>query len=118
MDRQLAATLSGTTVTALGSVAVTYGLLAGHTTTYRAGLVILIIGLAWTIDRRQRRANEAFLAEQRKLLAVAADERQEYAQRGWVAAKLDSGHPITGPQAQVVRLDARRAEAMRRHGSA
>ncbi|MCT9139029.1 hypothetical protein [Streptomyces violarus] len=108
-------------VTAVGVVLVVHGVLADGTTEYRAGLALLLVGLAGIVDTRNRRATERLIAHQAEVARLATAERWHYAEMGWKAAKFDSLDEQTEQHAgdgQVVYLpDARAASEAQRNGS-
>lgn len=113
----------GTVSAIVGIVFAVHGTITDRATTYRTGLVALVVGLAVTIDARGRRNTQRLMEHQTRTAALTMRERQQYAEMGWKAAKLDALNDEYTPEiaggAQIVDLpSARSSSEARRKGSA
>ncbi|MEV5911115.1 hypothetical protein AB0M00_19705 [Streptomyces chartreusis] len=108
-------------VAAVGAALVLHGL-PDDGVGYRAGIALLVIGIAGLINRQQRRHTARLMAHQAEVAALSVAERWRYAEMGWKAAKFDSLDEETQQRAgdaQVYNLPgARAASEARRDGSA
>lgn len=111
--------LSGT-ATAVGAVLISFGITTREATPYRAGMALLIVGVAGLLLVHQRRTAARLMAHQACMARLSQAERDRYARMGWRAAMFDSqNHPTGAGLGQVVQLPgARAASTARTNGSA
>lgn len=107
----------------VGIVLTIHGTVMDRATTYRTGLVALLVGAAGVLDVRSRLNTQRLVEHQARLTEVAMQDRQRYAEMGWKAAKLDAmnngefSENVDG--AQILNLpSSRSSHDMRRNGSA
>lgn len=122
MWAQRAAAVLAIATTTVGVVLVAHGTLYETATLYRVGLAVLVIGLAWVLDRRSHRNMQRLMDHQARVARLAVHERQQYAEMGWRAARLEiSGNkPVETGDAKIVDLPAARSAVprVRKNGSA
>lgn len=106
----------------VGIVLAIHGTIMDRATTYRTGLVALLVGAAGVLDVRSRLNTQRLVEHQARLTEVSMQDRQRYAEMGWKAAKLDAmngefAENVDG--AQILNLpSSRSSHDMRRNGSA
>ncbi|BDH04852.1 hypothetical protein [Streptomyces seoulensis] len=121
MRAQWAIGILSSAAAAVGAALISYGIATREATPYRAGMALLIIGMAGLLLVHQRRTAARVMAHQARMARLSQAERDRYTRMGWRAAMFDS-HNQTGTGAgagQVVQLPGTRAtSAARTKGSA
>ncbi|MFF1483078.1 hypothetical protein ACIGZH_01955 [Streptomyces sp. NPDC058319] len=98
-----------------------YGTIADRTPAFRVGVLTLLVSSAVALHLTSRANAAAVMAHQTQVARLTVQERQQYAEMGWKAARLDA---LTGqaPEieggAEVVILPRTHSPQMRRDGSA
>ncbi|MEV8394778.1 MULTISPECIES: hypothetical protein [unclassified Streptomyces] len=108
-------------IAVVGTALVTYGTVVDHLAMYRAGLASLLVGLIALADARNAHAERRLIMHQEAVARLTARERQQYAEMGWKAARLDALEGNTGADenADIVRFPGTRTHSeMRKDGSA
>jgi hypothetical protein len=106
----------------VGIVFAVHGTITERATTYRTGTIALLVGLGVAVDARSRLNTQRLMEHQSRTAALTMRERQQYAEMGYKAARLDAlsedAPPIAG-DAQIVNLPfARSSSDARKKGSA
>lgn len=122
MRGQRAAIVLASASVVVGAAFALHGTATDRATTFRTGLVALLVGLVGVADARQRLNVQRLMEHQTRTATLAMQERQRYAELGWKAAKIDAlseETPEFAGDAQVVNLPvARSASSARKKGSA
>lgn len=99
-----------------------HGVLADSASTFRTGILITLLSALAHLHMTSRANAREVMAHQARLARMSMQERQQYAEYGWNAARLDAltedAAPAAG-DADIVHLPrARTNPQMRRDGSA
>lgn len=105
--------------TAAGLVFAIHGTAAGAATTYRLGMMLLLVGVAGVVEARIRINTSKLIAHQVDVARIGVQERQRFAEMGWKAAILSAvPEQPNAAGGKVVDMPARRTPEMRKDGSA
>lgn len=122
MRVQRAAIVLASVSVVVGIAFAVHGTATDRATTYRTGIVALLVGFVGMVEVRQRLHVQRLMEHQTRTATLATQERQRYAELGWKAAKIDALNeetPKFAGDAQVVNLPvARSASGAREKGSA
>lgn len=106
----------------VGITLAAHGTITDQAATFRCGMLILLLSTAAALHMTSRANAREVMAHQVRVARLTAQERQQYTEIGWKAARLDAlaeDAPTAAGDADVVRLPrARTAHQMRRDGSA
>lgn len=106
----------------VGTVLAVYGIIAGRTDPFRAGVLILIVATGATVQLTQRAHLQQVMAHTARVARLTEQERQQWTELGWRACQIDAQSeepPGIAGDADVVALPhPRPTPQMRRNGSA
>lgn len=106
----------------VGTALAAYGIIADRTDAFRAGVLILLVSSAASIQLTQRENLQQAMAHQSRVARLTVRERQRWTEYGWRAAQIDAlteDAPETTCDAEILNLPHHRhAPQMRRNGSA
>jgi hypothetical protein len=105
----------------VGIALAVHGTITDHAVTYRAGVVVLLLGLAGIIDARSRINTERLVEHATEVGRLSLRERQSFAEMGFKAALLSVDRkpaPTGGAEIHQFPSDRRAPHGMRRDGSA
>jgi hypothetical protein len=103
----------------IGLATALHGTVADSSTSYRLGMILLLVGLAGIVEARVRINTYTLIEHQIDVARLSAQERQRFAEMGWRAAVLNAVPEQSNTAGgKVVDLPTRRTPEMRKGGSA